>query len=112
MGWREECSHITVEHTMNVERNNRTGLCDEYERLLEASHRAMRTWNEQRMIICESGARGRTVDLQLLTEQAKYAKAQTQLQKHIRECVRCQFASAMTERVQAEEARVESLTQG
>ena len=95
---------------MSVELKGRIGLCDEYERLLEASHRAMRTWNEQRLIICGSGARGREVDLQLLTEQAKYAKAQAQLQKHIRECVRCQFASAMRERVQGEEARVESET--
>jgi len=97
---------------MTVELKDRTGVCDEYERLLEASHRAMRTWNEQRMIICESGARGRALDLQLLAEQAKYAKAQAQLQKHIRECVRCQFASAMSERVQAEESRVESQIRG
>lgn len=97
---------------MSVERKDRMGLCDEYERLLEASHRAMRTWNEQRMIICESGARGRAVDLQLLTEQAKYAKAQAQLQKHIRECMHCQFASTMRERVQAEESKVESQIRG
>ena len=97
---------------MSVELKERIGVCDEYERLLEASHRAMRTWNEQRMIICQSGARGREVDLQLLREQAKYAKAQAQLQKHIRECVRCQCASTMTERVQAEGTRVESQTRG
>jgi len=97
---------------MTGEPRDRIGLCEEYERLLEASHRAMRTWNEQRTIICGSGARGRARDLQLLTEQAKYAKAQAQLQKHIRECVRCQFASAMRERIQAEESRIESQVRG
>jgi len=95
---------------MTVELREKIGVCNEYERLLEASHRAMRTWNERRMIICESGATGRARDLQLLTEQAKYAKAQAQLQKHIRECVRCQFATAMRERVEAEESRIESQT--
>jgi hypothetical protein len=77
------------------------GFCGEYERLLEASHRAMRTWNEQRVAICESGAKGRAADLELLREQAKYAKAQAQLQKHVRECVRCSFARPVAERGQA-----------
>lgn len=91
---------------MNERLGDRNGACGEYERLLEASHRAMRAWNEHRAAICDSGARGRAADWELLNAQAKYAKANAQLQRHIRECERCQFASTKAKASQAYDAGV------
>ena len=72
-----------------------TAICEEYERLLQYSHRAAETWNEQRAAIYESGAKGRDVDFELLGLQARYASAYARLQKHLRECERCRFVSSI-----------------
>jgi hypothetical protein len=80
---------------MSVALGVKTAVCGEYEQLLEASHKAMRTWNEERAAICDSGAKGREADLELLRAQAKYASTYARLQRHIRECQRCQFVTSM-----------------
>jgi hypothetical protein len=80
---------------MSVGREVQTAICGEYERLLQQSHRASKTWNEQRAAIYDSGAKGREVDLELLRLQAKYAAAYARLQKHVRECERCRFVSSL-----------------
>jgi hypothetical protein len=75
----------------------KTAVCGEYERLLEKSHAALRTWTEERAAIYESGARGRDVDLELLRLQAGYAGAYARLQRHARECSRCRLVAWMAE---------------
>ena len=72
-----------------------TAMCGEYERLLQQSQRAAKTWNEQRAAIYDAGARGREIDLELLRLQAQYASAYARLQKHLRECERCRLVSSM-----------------
>ena len=72
-----------------------TAMCGEYERLLQQSQRAAKTWNEQRAAIYDSGAKGREIDLELLRLQAQYASAYARLQKHMRECERCRFVASM-----------------
>ena len=83
---------------MSVASGLKTAVCGEYEVWLEESHRALKTWNEERAAICESGAQGRDVDLELLRLQAKYARAYARLQRHVRECSRCRLVAWMTER--------------
>jgi hypothetical protein len=100
-----------MEHFMTGELATKKGACGEYERLLEASHRAMRTWNERRTAIYESGATGRAVDFELLNEQARYAKANAQLQRHIRECQCCQFESKLDSK-EAEAVRASAAIAG
>jgi hypothetical protein len=90
---------------MSVALGLKMAVCGEYEQLLEASHRAMRTWNEERAAICDSGATGREADLDLLRAQAKYASTYARLQRHIRECQRCQFVASMAERGEPTEIR-------
>ena len=87
-----------MSHDTGRELGVKTAVCGEYERLLEASHKAMRTWNEGRAAICDSGAEGREVDLELLRLQAKYASAYARLQRHVRECHRCQLVVSIAER--------------
>ena len=83
---------------MSVELGLKTAVCNEYEVMLEASHRALKTWNEERAVIVESGAQGRDVDLEFLRLQAKYARAYARLQRHVHECSRCRVVASMRER--------------
>jgi hypothetical protein len=83
------------ENVMSAGTEVQTAICGEYERLLQQSHQAAKTWNEQRRAIYDSGARGREADLELLRLQAKYAGAYARLQKHVRECERCRFVSSL-----------------
>jgi len=82
---------------MSGELGLKTAVCEEYERLLEKSHAALKTWTKERAAIYESGARGRDVDLELLRLQAGYAGAYARLQRHARECSRCQLVASMAE---------------
>jgi hypothetical protein len=86
---------------MSVELELKTAVCSEYEVLLDGSQRALKTWNEERAAICESGAKGRATDMDLLRSQAKYARAYARLQRHVRECSRCQVVASMAKRLES-----------
>jgi hypothetical protein len=68
-------------------------VCDEYQRLLEESQRALQIWNDHRAEFCQFRFIGREAGDELLRLQAKYAQAYTVLQNHERDCSVCQLAS-------------------
>jgi hypothetical protein len=73
----------------------KTGVCTEYERLLEECQNASKIWNEQRGEIYWSRLRGKKVEDELRRLQAKYARAYSMLQKHTHDCAICQLISSI-----------------
>ena len=68
-------------------------ICNEYQRLLEESQRALEIWNAHRAEFCQFRFIGREAGDELLRLQAKYARAYTVLQNHERNCSLCQLVS-------------------
>jgi hypothetical protein len=78
---------------MNERLSVKTTACSEYQRLLEESQRALEIWNEQRSENCQSRVIGKEAVDKLLRLQANFARAYAVLQRHARNCLRCQLVS-------------------
>jgi hypothetical protein len=68
------------------------GFCETYEKLLEEREAARHNWNEQRVAIFELGLRGKEMDDELLSLQARFAKANALVCNHLRDCRLCESA--------------------
>ncbi len=66
-----------------------TMVCSEYQRLLEESESALKTWSEHRSRICRSRLVEKKAGDELLLLQARYARAYARLQRHAHNCLRC-----------------------
>ena len=71
----------------------KTAACAEYERLLKECQRALILLHERREQVRQNRLAGVEVGRELLTLQATYARAYSQLLKHAKNCDRCQFGS-------------------
>ena len=69
----------------------KTAACAEYERLLRECQQALLLLHERRQQVREDHLTGVEVGRELLTLQARYAKAYSALLKHSKHCDRCQF---------------------
>lgn len=70
-------------------------LCTERQRLLEECEKALKIWDEHRAEFCEFRSISREAGDELLSLQAKYARAYTVLQNHKRNCSVCQLVSGV-----------------
>jgi hypothetical protein len=78
---------------MSEQLPDKTTVCTEYQRLLEACVSAREIWKEHRARICRSRLVGKTTGDELLQLQAKYARAYYVLQDHAQKCLRCRSVS-------------------
>jgi hypothetical protein len=69
----------------------KTAACAEYERLLRECQQALLLLHERRQQVRQDHLTGVEVGRELLTLQARYAKAYGALLKHSKHCDRCQF---------------------
>lgn len=65
-------------------------LCGEHQRLFEECEKALKIWDEHRAEFCEFRFVSREAGDELLSLQARYARAYTVLQTHKRNCAVCQ----------------------
>ena len=79
----------------------KTAACAEYERLLKECQQALLLLHERRQQIRQDHLTGVEVGRELLTLQARYAKAYGALLKHSKTCDRCQFGSKVAKRKSA-----------
>ena len=71
-----------------------TGMvCSQYEKLLEESTAAKDAWSKFRVETCWAHFIPKEAVDKLLRLQAKYARANTLLQKHVHTCLQCEPAS-------------------
>ncbi len=78
---------------MNKQLSINTAVCSKYQRLLEESQSALEVWKEQRSENCQSPLIGKEAVDKLLRLQANFARAYAVLQRHARNCLRCQLVS-------------------
>ena len=71
----------------------KTAACAEYEQLLKQCQQALIVLHERREQVRQDRLSGLEVGRELLTLQARYAKAYAGLLKHSKNCDRCQFGS-------------------
>ena len=69
----------------------KSGICEDYQTLLEECGKALMTWDEYRASVTQSGPAGREEGNEIFRLQAKYARAYTALQKHLQDCVLCRL---------------------
>jgi hypothetical protein len=68
-------------------------VCDEYDRLLNQSEKALERWNaRQEEMICARST-GLDTGREILRLQASFSKAYLLLRSHVEECAYCQFVS-------------------
>jgi hypothetical protein len=66
-----------------------TMVCSEYQRLLEESECALKTWSEHRSMLCRSRLVEKKAADELLLLQSRYARAYARLRRHAHNCLRC-----------------------
>jgi hypothetical protein len=66
-------------------------VCEDYQKLLEESQRALETWNDLRAEVTSSRVVGREAGDELLRLQAKFARAYAMLQHHMHHCFLCKL---------------------
>jgi hypothetical protein len=76
----------------------KTAACSEYEQLLKQCQQALLLLHERREQVRQDRLTGVEVGRELLTLQARYAKAYSALLKHSKNCDRCQFGSKLSKR--------------
>ena len=79
----------------------KTAACAEYEQLLRQCQQALIVLHERREQVRQDRLSGVEVGRELLTLQARYAKAYGALLKHSKNCDRCQFGSKLAKRKSA-----------
>jgi hypothetical protein len=79
----------------------KTAACAEYEQLLKLCQQALIVLHERREQVRQDRLSGVEVGRELLTLQARYAKAYGALLKHSKNCDRCQFGSKLAKRKSA-----------
>jgi len=80
----------------------KTAACDKYEQLLKECQRALVLLHERREQVRQDRLADLEVGRELLTLQARYAKAYSALLKHSKNCDRCQFGSRFEKRKSGE----------
>ena len=80
---------------MNKEPSIKTGLCGEYQRLLEECQCTLVVWNERREEISDSRVIKKEEGDELLRLQANFARAYAALQHHSQECELCELVSQL-----------------
>jgi hypothetical protein len=68
-------------------------VCETHQGLLKDCENAQKQWNERRVEISELGLRGKGIDNELRSLQARFAKSYAMVRNHLRDCDRCQLAS-------------------
>ena len=69
----------------------KSGICENYQTLLEECGKALMTWDEYRAKVTQSGPAGREEGQEIFRLQAKYARAYTALQNHLQNCALCRL---------------------
>jgi predicted secreted protein len=82
-------------------------LCGEYEKLLNDCQQALDRWNDRSETVRQRHQTGEETGIELLRLQARFAKAYTLLQRHVRRCERCGLAARLS--CSVNEANVRSL---
>ena len=82
----------------------KTAACAEYEQLLKQCQQALILLHERREQVRQDRLTGVEVGRELLTLQARYAKAYSALLKHSKSCDRCQFVCKLGKRKSASTA--------
>jgi len=80
---------------MSTQVSEKTMVCTEYQRLLEACAKAREVWKEHRAEICRARLAGRDGGDDVLRSQVKYAQAHLLLRNHVERCYRCQLVPKM-----------------
>jgi hypothetical protein len=83
----------------------RTAACSDYERLLIECKDALFAWKNRREEIARFGLEGKRTGDELQRLQAEYARAYNRLERHVKSCAMCKFATEFDdedERVDAE----------
>jgi hypothetical protein len=75
-----------------------TAICTEHQRLTEECQRALETWDEHRAEFCQTRPIPKEAGDELLRLQAKYARAQSVLQRHTHNCLLCQMVAGAGKR--------------
>ena len=75
--------------------------CAQYEQLLKQCQQALIVLHERREQVRQDRLSGVEVGRELLTLQARYAKAYAALLKHSKSCDHCQFGSKLARRKSA-----------
>jgi hypothetical protein len=70
-----------------------SGVCPEYQFLLESCHRALATWQRHRASVERNPFAGLKAIEELKSLQANYARAYSQLEIHEHSCATCQYVS-------------------
>jgi hypothetical protein len=71
------------------------GVCESYDGLVEDCEAARHQWNERRAEIGGLGLRGRGIDDELRSLQAKFARSYALVRSHLRDCDSCQSTRRM-----------------
>jgi hypothetical protein len=79
--------------SMSKQLSVNTMVCSEYEKLLEGSRRSLEIWNERRAEVLRSPLIAMEAGDELVALQAKFARAYTLLQNHVRNCNLCPSAA-------------------
>ncbi len=67
-------------------------VCSLHDRLVEDCETARDQWNERRAEIAGVGLRGKGIDDELRSLQARFARSYAMVRNHLRDCDRCQSA--------------------
>src|SRR5437899_6260484 len=74
-----------------------TAVCTEHQRLTEECQRALENWDERRAEFSRTSPVRPEAGDELLRLQAKYARAQTLVQRHMHDCLLCQMVAGAAE---------------
>ncbi|GAC1630477.1 MAG: hypothetical protein NVS9B14_01150 [Candidatus Acidiferrum sp.] len=69
----------------------KSGICENYQTLLDECGKALMIWDGYRAKVTQSGPAGTEEGKEIFRLQAKYARAYTALQKHLEHCVLCRL---------------------
>ena len=69
----------------------KSGVCENYQTILEECGKALATWDGYRARVTQSGRAGKEEGNEIFRLQAKYARAYAALQNHLHDCVLCRL---------------------
>lgn len=84
---------LTKVMTMSHQQYVKSGICEDYQKLLDECGKALMTWDEYRARVTQSGPAGKEEGKEIFRLQAKYARAYAALQKHLQDCVLCRLSA-------------------
>ena len=82
---------LTKVRTMSHQQYLKSGVCENYQTILEECGKALATWDGYRTRVTQSGRAGKEEGNEIFRLQAKYARAYAALQNHLHDCVLCRL---------------------